>query len=206
MDPLPPYTTSPAVGDEPAVGGEPVVAGQPAGNAPAVGATSFYPQAERAPDSTPHQGVGGEPAVGGGVIIPPWDPEYSKEDVAALRKSRDWWDLISWVKKSLQINPRRTLSARTTTACQPKEATGPSEASLKTCGLDTFLPVIGGQPGPAVGGQPGPAGGGQPAQPAVGGNMYLQIDLPHAFVNGDGLGVKYVSGLFTDQKKLQGQS
>ena len=55
----------------------------------------YYPQAERAPDSTPHQGVGGEPAVGGEppinpvvggqlvdhpvagrVIIPPWDPEY----------------------------------------------------------------------------------------------------------------------------------
>ena len=223
MDLLPPYTTSPAVGSEPAVGGEPVVAGQPAGDAPAVGATSFYPQAEPAPDSTPHQGVGGEPAVGGeppvavnpdvGVIIPPWDPEYSKEDVAALRKYPEWWDLVSWVKESLQVNPRRTLSAHTTSVCQPKKATGPSAASLKTCGLDTFLPVIGGQPGPAVGGQPSPAvgrqpaGGGQPAQPAVGGNMmYLQIDLPHAFVHGDLLGVRYVSGQCNDQKVFQEQS
>ena len=47
-----------------------------------------------------------------------------------------------------------------------------------------------------------------PAQPAVGGNMYmyLQIVLPHAFVHGDGLGVRYVSGLSTDQKVLQEQS
>ena len=76
-----------------------------------------------------------------------------------------------------------------------------------------ILPVIGGQPGPAVGGQPSPivgrqpAGGGQPAQPAVGGNMmYLQIDLPHASVHGDLLGVRYVSGLGNDQKVLQEQS
>ena len=123
MDPLPPYSTSPAVGGEPAIGGEPVVAGQPAGDAPAVGATSFYPQAERAPDSTPHQGVGGEPAVGGeppvgpmavnpvvGVIIPPWDPEYSKNDVAGFRKYPEWWDLMSWVKENLQVNPRQALS------------------------------------------------------------------------------------------------
>ena len=81
---------------------------------------------------------------------------------------------------------------------QPKKAIAPSGSSLKTCGLDTCLPVIGGQPGPAVGGQPSPAvggqpaGGGQPAQPAVGGNMYLQIDLPHAFVHG---GVVSVSGM-----------
>ena len=262
MDPLSP--TSPEVGGEPAVGGEPVVAEGPAGDAPAGGATSFCPQAERAPDSTPDQGVGGEPAVGGEpvvagetagdapavgttsfypraervpvpsslastsgevivgsvvvgptTIIPPWDPEYSKEDVAALRKRREWWDLMSWVKESLQINPRQTLSAHTTTACQPKKSTGPSGASLKTCGLDTFLPVlpvIGRQPGPAVGGQPSPAvggqpaGGGQTAQPAVGGNMYLQIDLPHAFVHGDGLGVRYVSRLSTDQEVLQEQS
>ena len=180
--------------------------------------------AEQAPDSTPHQGVGGEPAVGGeeevggeptvgGVIIPPWDLEYSKADVAALRKFPEWWDLMSWVEKSLQVNPRRALSAHTTSACQPKKATGPSAGGLKTCGLETFLPVIGGQPGPAVGGQPSPAvggqpaGGGQPAQPAAGGNMYLQIDLPHAFVHGDGLGVRYVSGLSTDrQKVLQEQS
>ena len=36
--------------------------------------------------------------------------------------------------------------------------------------------------------------------------MYLQIDLPHAFVHGDGLGVRYVSRPSTDQKWLQEQS
>lgn len=32
--------------------------------------------------------------------------------------------------------------------------------------------------------------------------MYLQIDLPHAFAHGDGLGVRYVSGLSTDRQKV----
>ena len=36
---------------------------------------------------------------------------------------------------------------------QPKKAIAPSGSSLKTCGLDTCLPVIAGQHGPAVGGQ-----------------------------------------------------
>ena len=87
---------------------------------------------------------------------------------------------------------------------QPKKAIAPSGSSLETCGLDTCLPVIAGQHGPAVGGQL--ASGGPPAQPAVGGNMYLQIGLPHALVHGDGLGVRYVSGLSTDKKVLQEQS
>ena len=41
-----------------------------------------------------------------------------------------------------------------------------------------------------------------PAQPAVGGNMYmyLQIVLPHAFVHGDGLGVRYVSQQYIDKE------
>ena len=85
MDPLHPYSTSdggePAwlTADgwayQPAVGGEPVVvAGQPAAGGDPLApyttsqplpATSSYPQAERAPDSTPHQGVGGEPAIEG---------------------------------------------------------------------------------------------------------------------------------------------
>ena len=123
MDPGPP--TSPDVDGEPGLSfpalqpqplARQVVAGQPAGDAPAVEATSFvYIPAEQAPDSTPHQGVGGEPAVGGepvvggepavggqlapAIIIPPWDPEYSTEDVAALRERREWWDLMSWVKR-----------------------------------------------------------------------------------------------------------
>ena len=44
-------------------------------------------------------------------------------------------------------------------------------------------------------------------QPSVSGNLYLNIELPDAFVHGDGLGVKYVSKLIylwsTDQKPLQ---
>ena len=93
----PDSTPHQGVGGEPAVGGEPVVAGEPAGDAPAAGATSFCPQ-----PSVPS--VGGEPAVGGTItIIPPWDPEYSKEDVAALRKRQEWWDLMSWVKESLRV-------------------------------------------------------------------------------------------------------
>ena len=156
--------------------------------------------AERAPDSTPHQGVGGEPAVGGeppmavnpavGVTIPPWDPEYSKNDVAALRNSPLWWDLLRWVKeKCLRVPSRRALSAHTTTACQPKKAVGPSASSLKACGLDTFLSKVDGTPSPAVGGAP-----------RVFGGMYLCVELPHAFVYGDGLGVRYLSegsGLLT---------
>ena len=35
----------------------------------------------------------------------------------------------------------------------PEKASAPSGSSLKTCGLDTCLPVIAGQHGPAVGGQ-----------------------------------------------------
>ena len=89
---------------------------------------------------------------------------------------------------------------------QPKKAIAPSGSSLETCGLDTCLPVIAGQHGPAVGGQL--ASGGPPAQPAVGGNMYmyLQIVLPHAFVHGDGLGVRYVSQHHIDKEVLKEQS
>ena len=93
-----------------------------------------------------------------------------------------------------------------------KESNWAQRSELEYICFGYILLVIGGQPGPAVGGQPSPAvggqpaGGGQPAQPAVGGNMYLQIDLPHAFVHGDGLGVRYVSELSTDQKVLQEQS
>ena len=93
-----------------------------------------------------------------------------------------------------------------------KESNWAQRGELEDMWFGHILPVIGRQPGPAVGGQPSPAvggqpaGGGQPAQPAVGGNMYLQIDLPHAFVHGDGLGVRYVSELSTDQKVLQEQS
>ena len=36
--------------------------------------------------------------------------------------------------------------------------------------------------------------------------MYLQIDLPHAFVYGDGFGVRYVSEPSTDKKVLQKRS
>ena len=47
-----------------------------------------------------------------------------------------------------------------------------------------------------------------PAQPAVGGNMYmyLQLVLPHAFVHGDGLGVRYVSQQYIDKEVLKQQS
>ena len=41
--------------------------------------------AERAPDSTPHQGVGGELAVGSGPVHP-WKPEYAKQDIEEFRK------------------------------------------------------------------------------------------------------------------------
>ena len=148
MDLLP-CSTSPAVGG----GGEPapVVAGQSAGDAPAVGPTSSYsyPQAERAPDSsTPHQGVGGgEPAVGGVEIgtveIPPWNPEYSTTDVELFRKFSEWHDLMSWVKKSLRVASRQTLTVHTTPACQPNKANGPAggrrsaSGSLKFSGLET---------------------------------------------------------------------
>ena len=191
MDPiLPTYSTSPAVGGgEPAGGGVPVPvgAGQPAGDAPAVGVgpTSENTNTERAPNSTPHQvhqGVGGGSAVGGAppvgwvppvapvaavpgpVVIPAWDPEYSKNDVADFRKYQEWRDLISWVTESSQAPFRRMLSAHTNFACQACQ-------SKKGPNVWTFLPA-----------------------------GRLHAKLPHAFVYGDGLGVRYLSegsGLLT---------
>ena len=128
-------------------------------------------------------------------VIPAWDPKYSIPDVAAFRaRRRLWGDMLSWVNDNLAVPVRQALSAHTTTACQPGKGDGPSAASLKECGLETFLPFNGDQPSPAVGGLGG--------QPAVGGQMYLQIDLPHAFVYGDGFGVRYVSELSTDMTVL----
>ena len=129
---------------------------------------------------------------------PPWDPEYSIADVANYRKYDCWKDMLSWVNHNLKVPVRQALSAHTTTACQPGKGDGPSAASLKECGLETFLPFNGDQPSPAVGGLGG--------QPAVGGQMYLQIDLPHAFAYGDGFGIRYVSEPSTDKKELQKQS
>ena len=121
MYPLPPYTTSPVVGGEPAVGGEPVVAGQPAvGGEPAIGGEPVVAgqpagdaSAFAAPDSTPHQGVGGE-AARGWITIPPWDQEYSIQDVAVFRQSREWWNLMAWVTGCLAVTPGQTLSVHTT--------------------------------------------------------------------------------------------
>ena len=49
-------------------------------------------------------------------------------------------------ENSLQVSPRRTLSAHISTACQPKKALGPSASSLKTFGLDTFYQSLAGNP------------------------------------------------------------
>lgn len=108
-------------------------------------------------------------------IVPLWVPEYSQGDVAALRRSPLWGDLVSCLKQSLKAHPRQKLSAHTSIS----RPVGRSP-SLKECGLDTFLPIIGEQTSPGFGGQPSPAVGGQQAERAVGGNMYLQIDLSHA--------------------------
>ena len=129
-------------------------------------------------------------------------------DVAGFRKYPQWGALISWVKRNLKVPARQTLSAHTTSACQPNKATGPSAGSLNTSGLDTFLSAVGEIPPPPPS-APSPADGGLPSgfQPSVSGNLYLNVELPDAFVHGDGLGVKYVSKLIylwsTDQKPLQ---
>ena len=146
MHPLHSSTTSLAgsSGSEPVVGGEPVVAGQSAGDAPGVI----------------------EP-----IQIPLWYPEYSLDDIAAFRKSREWGSLTSWVKWNLAVTPRQVLSAHTMvhtivaharyTACQPKKVTWPSVSSLKACGVGwSFLQAK----GLVVAGQPA-------VQPAVGGNI-----------------------------------
>ena len=116
------------------------------------------------------------PAVGRQmqVWVPQWDPDWSHEEITHLRTLLAWNDLHKWVRQNLRVSAPKTLAAHTTTACQPGKVPGPSgpDGILKTCGLETFLQV--------------PAGGGSSLS-------YVQIILPHAFVHGDGLEIRFVS-------------
>ena len=123
-------------------------------------------------------------AVGGGqaaqqegeqqqVHVPQWNPDWSHEEIGQLRTIPEWNTLLTWVAQNMRVIARETLAAHTTTACQPGKVPGPSGpgGSLKACGLDTLLPA-----------------------PADGGSLsYVQVDLPHAFVHGDGLHIRFVS-------------
>ena len=159
--------------------------------------SDFGASAQQQPDSTP--GVGGELAIGSGAVLrkrPRWGPEYATQDIEEFRYYPEWWDLIEWVKHSLIVSSQEALSAHTTEAIGPS---GSSESSLKSCGWEEILSAYA-----EVGVGCGQLAGG--GRPAVGGIMYLRIDLPNAFVNGDGLGIRYVSEFSKSKKQVQFQS
>ena len=91
------------------------VGGQQAAPAPADGGQQAAPApAHGGQQGAPVPADGGQPSSTPS-IIPLWDPEYSKADVDILRRSPLWGDLASWVKQSLEVHPRQTVSSHTTT-------------------------------------------------------------------------------------------
>ena len=109
-----------------------------------------------------------------------WDPAWAQEEIERFRTLWDWGRFTQLLAKKLRTSPRRALSAHTTTACQPKKADGPG-GSLKDVGMDDILPAVGGQ-------------------------FFVRVNLPHAFSYGDGLAVTYVSTAEKDAKAVQNQA
>ena len=149
----------------PAVGG----GGQEEAQQQAAGQEEAQQQAAQQESAAAAQQAPG-PAIGDFV----WNPDWSREEIAHFRTLPAWNTLRTWVQQNLRVFARRTSAAHTTNACQPGKVPGPSgpNGSLKSCGLETFLQV------PAVGG---------------GSMSYVQVCLPHAFVHGDGLEIRFVS-------------
>ena len=112
--------------------------------------------------------------------IPAWDPAWAQEEIERFRTLWDWGRFTQLLAKKLRTSPRRALSAHTTTACQPKKADGPG-GSLYYAGMDKILPAVGGQ-------------------------FFVRVNLPHAFSYGDGLAVTYVSTAEKDAKAVQNQA
>ena len=112
--------------------------------------------------------------------IPAWDPAWAQVEIEHFRTLWDWGCFTQLLAKKLCTSPRRALSAHTTTACQPKKADGPG-GSLKDVGMDDILPAVGGQ-------------------------FFVCVNLPHAFSYGDGLAVTYVSTAEKDAKAVQNQA
>ena len=112
--------------------------------------------------------------------IPAWDPAWAQEEIERFRTLWDWGCFTQLLAKKLRTSPRRALSAHTTTACQPKKADGPG-GSLYYAGMDKILPAVGGQ-------------------------FFVRVNLPHAFSYGDGLAVTYVSTAEKDAKAVQNQA
>ena len=112
--------------------------------------------------------------------IPAWDPAWAQEEIERFR-TWDWWGRFTqFLAKKLRTSPRRALSAHTTTACQPKKADGPG-GSLKDVGMDDILPAVGGQ-------------------------FFVRVNLPHAFSYGDCLAIAYVSTAEQDAKAVENQA
>ena len=109
-----------------------------------------------------------------------WDPAWAQEEIERFRTLWDWGRFTQLLAKKLRTSPRRALSAHTTTACQPKKADGPG-GSLYYAGMDKILPAVGGQ-------------------------FFVRVNLPHAFSYGDGLAVTYVSTAEKDAKAVQNQA
>ena len=130
----------------------------------------------------PVPAVGAHPPVpaAGGPNIPAWDPAWAQVEIERFRTLRDWGCFTQLLAKKLCTSPRRALSAHTTTACQPKKADGPA-GSLKDAGINNMLPADGGQ-------------------------VFVRVELPHAFSHGDGLAVTYVSTAEKDAKAVQNQA
>ena len=130
----------------------------------------------------PVPAVGAHPPVPavGGPNIPAWDPAWAQVEIEHFRTLWDWGCFTQLLAKKLCTSPRRALSAHTTTACQPKKADGPG-GSLKDAGMDDILPAVGGQ-------------------------FFVRVNLPHAFSYGDGLAVTYVSTAEKDAKAVQNQA
>ena len=67
------------------------------------------------------------PAVGGHIQAhAPVGPSLVPEESAQFRTIPEWDTLLTWVDKNRRVPAWETLSAHTTSACQPGKATGPS--------------------------------------------------------------------------------
>ena len=146
----------------------PPAGGQPA---PAVGG---HPPVPAVGGHPPVPAVGAHPPVpaAGGPNIPAWDPAWAQEEINHFRTLEDWGCLTQLLNQKLCTTPRRALSAHTTTHCQPRKADGPAAGSLKDAGINNMLPAVGGQ-------------------------VFVRVNLPHAFP----MGIVSLSHMKAQQKK-----
>ena len=99
------------------------------------------------------------------------------QELEAMKELEEWEALWRAAERHV-LHPRRALAQHVTTACQPQKEEGPAHPSLKHCGIENPIP-------------------------ASGGHVSIELKIPNAFCDGDGLEIVYVSPAFPNLASAQ---